>query len=132
MLVLYESSAGYALFKVLDEATLASTKASDIYKTFETAERAAGMVKLQAFHKFTDTAEAVAAATGLVESKLSKTLKKFLKKNAKEDTLAIADPKMGQVIKEKLGLQCAHDDSTNELQRGIRSQLNALVGEVSS
>ena len=33
---------------------------------FETAERAAGMVKLQAFHKFTDTAEAVAAATGTV------------------------------------------------------------------
>ena len=50
MLVLYESSAGYALFKVLDESSLAATKAADIYKSFETAEQAAGTLKLKAFH----------------------------------------------------------------------------------
>ena len=130
MLVLYESAAGYALFKVSDESKLSNP--SEIYKDFDTAEKAAGMVKLKAFHKFTDTAEAVAAATGLVESKLSKGLKKFLKKNAVGgDSLAIADSKIGQVIKDKLNIQCVNDDSSNEIIRGIRNQLHSLVGEVS-
>ena len=130
MLVLYESAAGYALFKVTDESQLSSP--SELYKNFETAEKAAGLVKLKAFHKFTDTAEAVAAATGLVESKLSKGLKKFLKKNITgDDSLAIADTKMGQVIKDKLNIQCVNDDSSNEILRGIRNQLQSLVGEVS-
>ena len=130
MLVLYESAAGYALFKVTDESSLSTP--SELYKSFATAEKAAGMVKLKAFHKFTDTAEAVAAATGLVESKLSKGLKKFLKKNAVNgDSLAIADSKMGQVIKDKLNIQCVNDDTSNEILRGIRNQLQSLVGEVS-
>jgi nucleolar protein 58 len=38
-------------------------------------------VKLKAFHKFDDTAEAVQSATALVEGKLSSGMKKFLKKN---------------------------------------------------
>ena len=126
MLVLYESAAGYALFKVTDESKLSTP--ADLFKDFETPEKAAGLVKLKAFHKFTDTAEAVAAATGLVESKLSKGLKSFLKKNVKGDSLAIADSKMGQAIKDKLNIQCINDDSSNEILRGIRNQLESLVG----
>ena len=38
-------------------------------------------MKLKAFHKFDDTAEAVQSATALVEGKLSAGMKKFLKKN---------------------------------------------------
>ena len=38
-------------------------------------------VKLKAFHKFEDTAEAVQSATALVEGKLSAGMKKFLKKS---------------------------------------------------
>ena len=38
-------------------------------------------MKLKAFHKFEDTAEAVQSATALVEGKLSAGMKKFLKKN---------------------------------------------------
>jgi hypothetical protein len=33
-------------------------------------------------------------------------LKKFLKKNVKNDTLAVLDAKLGGAIKEKLGLNC--------------------------
>lgn len=64
------------------------------------------MVKLKAFSKFENTAEALAAATALVDSKLSKGLKKFLKKNAADDELAVLDAKLGGIIKEKLGIQC--------------------------
>ena len=38
MLVLFETPAGYALFKVLDESKL--DKVDDIYKNFETPEKA--------------------------------------------------------------------------------------------
>lgn len=52
--------------------------------------------------------QAVAAATALVESKMNKELKKFLKKNivSKEltDELAVADAKLGGVIKDKLDI----------------------------
>lgn len=33
-------------------------------------------------------------------------LKKFLKKNAGEDTLAVLDAKLGNIIKEKMGINC--------------------------
>jgi nucleolar protein 58 len=64
------------------------------------------VVKLKAFDKFENTTEALAAATALVDSKLSKGLKKFLKKHAEGDTLAVLDAKLGSLIKEKLGISC--------------------------
>ena len=88
-------------------------------------------MKLNAFHKFDDTAEAVQAATALVEGKLSAGMKKFLKKNvvSKElkETLAVSDAKLGNVIKEKLGIQCVWDDSITQLMRGLRNQIEELV-----
>ena len=75
--------------------------------------------------------QAVSAAASLVESKLGKELKKFLKKNIvkKEltDELGVADSKLGGIIKDKLGVQCVADSTVMELQRGIRSQLTNLV-----
>jgi nucleolar protein 58 len=66
-------------------------------------------VKLKAFHRFTDTTDAVAAASALIESKLSSDLKSFLKTNIvkKEltDELAVADSKLGGLIKDKLDIQ---------------------------
>jgi len=35
-------------------------------------------------------------------------LKKFLKKNADGNTLGVADSKLGNVIKEKLGIKCIY------------------------
>lgn len=49
----------------------------------------ASRVKLKAFKKFEDTAEAVQSATALVEGKLSATMKKFLKKNVVGDGLKV-------------------------------------------
>ena len=64
------------------------------------------VVKLKAFSKFENTTEALAGAAALTDSKLSKGLKKFLKKNAAADELAVLDAKLGGIIKEKLGIQC--------------------------
>ena len=35
-------------------------------------------------------------------------LKKFLKKNATGDTVAVADSKLGNIVKEKLGIPCIY------------------------
>ncbi|XP_019960060.1 nucleolar protein 58 [Paralichthys olivaceus] len=128
MLVLFETAAGYAIFKVLDESKL--QQIDSLYKEFETPEKANKIVKLKHFEKFQDTTEALAAVTALVEGKIGKSLKKVLKKVvAKEahEQLAISDAKLGGVIKDKLDLSCVHSPAVAELMRCIRSQIEALV-----
>ena len=85
------------------------------------------VVKLKSFCKFDTTTDALAAATALVDSKMSKSLKKFLKKHADGDSLGVVDAKLGAVIKEKLGIACVASGAVSELSRGIRAQLGGLV-----
>uniref|UniRef100_A0A8C5L0V7 Nucleolar protein 58 n=1 Tax=Jaculus jaculus TaxID=51337 RepID=A0A8C5L0V7_JACJA len=132
MLVLFETSVGYAIFKVLNEKKL--QEIDSLWKEFETPEKANKIVKLKHFEKFQDTAEALAAFTALMEGKINKQLKKVLKKIVKEahEPLAVADAKLGGVIKEKLNLSCIHSPVVNELMRGIRSQMDGLIPGVES
>lgn len=128
MLVLFETAAGYAIFKVLDESKL--QQVDSLYKEFETPEKANKVLKLKHFEKFQDTTEALAAATALVEGKIGKSLKKVLKRIvAKEahEQLAISDAKLGGVIKEKLDISCVHSPAVAELMRCIRSQMEGLI-----
>jgi nucleolar protein 58 len=97
-------------------------------KAFSSVDGAKKVVKLKAFKKFDNTADALAAAAALVDSKLPKSLKKFLTKHAAEDTLALADAKLGGIIKEKLSIACVHSSQVMELMRGVRSQLGELLG----
>jgi nucleolar protein 58 len=133
MLILYETAAGFALFKVKDESKL--TQPDDLYKYFESSENAHQVVSLEKFKRFKNTAEALKSTTALVDSKMSKTLKKFLTKEIVEkglqEQLAVSDPKLGASIKEKLQIKCIHDPAVMELYRGIRSQVNNLISELS-
>jgi len=124
----FETPAGYAVFKLLHGGKLA--KSDSLYEDFETIDKAKNVVKLKKFQKFEDTTEALGAATALVEGKMSKTLKKMLKKIVAEDAhekLAVADAKLGNVIKEKLELTCVYDSKIGELMRCIRSQVSGLI-----
>ncbi|XP_011308274.1 nucleolar protein 58 [Fopius arisanus] len=127
MLVLFETPAGYAIFKLLDENKLAKTE--NLYHDFETPEAASKLLKLKHFEKFADTTEALAATTAAVEGKLCKSLKKMLKKHCSEvqEQLAVADAKLGNAIKDKLSLSCVSNTSIQELMRCIRSQLDSLL-----
>jgi nucleolar protein 58 len=120
MLVLYETSMGYCLFKLSDNAKLDD---ADLYKEFETPQRAnklcVGMLyvfdifksdplylswlrnyrlKLKALHRFTSTATAVEDITALQSGKVGKGLKKFLtdevleKSKLKDQQLIVVDP----------------------------------------
>ncbi|KAA8545007.1 hypothetical protein F0562_019776 [Nyssa sinensis] len=125
MLVLFETPAGFALFKVLNEGKL--SKVEDLWKEFSTAESARQVVKLKAFSKFENTSEALSAATLLIDSKPSKGLRKFLRAHCDGETLAVADSKLGNAIKEKLQIECVHNNAVMELMRGVRSQLTELI-----
>jgi len=131
MLVLFETPAGYAVFKLLDESKL--QKSDNLYEDFVDLDSAKNVVKLQKFQKFEDTTEALAATTAAVEGKMSKSLKKMLKKVIAEDAheaLAVADAKLGNSIKEKLDLECVYDSKVMELMRCIRSQAAGLISGV--
>ncbi|PIA44570.1 hypothetical protein AQUCO_01700279v1 [Aquilegia coerulea] len=85
------------------------------------------VVKLKAFNKFENTSEALSAATLLIDSKPTKGLRKFLKAHCEGETLAVADTKLGNAIKEKLKIECVHNNAVMELMRGVRSQLTELI-----
>ncbi|KAK3418461.1 probable nucleolar protein 5-2 [Eucalyptus grandis] len=125
MLVLFETPAGFALFKVLDEGKV--SKVEDLWQEFSSAESAKKVVKLKAFSKFENTAEALSAATCLIESKPYKGLRKFLRAHCDGESLAVADSKLGNAIKEKLQIDCVHNNAVMELMRGVRSQLTELI-----
>jgi nucleolar protein 58 len=99
----------------------------DVWDDFETLDKAKKVAKLKAFGKFDNTTEALEAAASLVDSKLSKGLKKFLKKHAEGETLGVVDAKLGSIIKEKLGIPCIYSSGVLELSRGLRYQLEGLL-----
>ncbi|XP_042478798.1 probable nucleolar protein 5-2 [Macadamia integrifolia] len=125
MLVLFETPAGFALFKVLNEGKLSAV--DDLWKEFSSSVSARQMVKLKAFSKFENTAEALSAATLLIDGKPTKSLRKFLRAHCDGETLAVADSKLGNIIKEKLQIECVHNNTVMELMRGLRSQLTELI-----
>ncbi|KAM0869348.1 hypothetical protein ACQ4PT_040723 [Festuca glaucescens] len=125
MLVLFETPAGFALFKVLNEGKL--SKVEDLWQEFTTPALARKVVELKAFNKFENTSDALSAATLIIDSKPTKGLRKFLQKHCDGETLAVADSKLGNAIKDKLKIDCVHNSAVMELMRGLRNQLSELI-----
>lgn len=68
-----------------------------------------------------------------MEGKLSKNLKKFLRKSVIQkdlkERLAVADAKLKTLIREKLAIETVHDEAVMELFRCIRFQLKNLLSD---
>merc|ERR1712127_702711 len=114
---------------VLDEGRIAEV--DDVNELFKDPSQLSGVLQLKKFKKFTDQVEATQAAVSLTEGKAPKTLKKMLKKLVNEDvieTLAVADTKLGSIIRDSIGLECIHSPAIHELTRGIRENLNEMTG----
>ncbi|TMW45548.1 hypothetical protein DOY81_009374 [Sarcophaga bullata] len=129
MFVLYETPAGYAIFKLMDEKKM--QEVDNLYLEFQTPDKANKLLKLKHFEKFNDTTEALAAATAAVEGKVSKPLKKTLKKllgDEVQESLLVADAKLGNAIKDKFSVQCVYNTGVQELMRCIRQQADSLLG----
>lgn len=124
----------YFLSQVANEKKLSKTDPDDMYKKFfSSAEDATSSVNLLSFQPFMDTADAVSAATACIEGKMTKSLKKFLKKELKSkelkgESLAVADKALAVNIKDGISsLNVVNDSKTNELFRGIRCYLDELL-----
>ena len=127
MLVLFESPAGYGLFKVSD-SVLKADKDSIWSEYFEGSEDAKSKVKLSAFEPFKDTAEAVLCSSETASGTVSKKLGKFLKKNCKDgSTLGVLDTAMASGIKDKVSVSVVSNDKTFEVLRGIRELSSSLM-----
>ncbi|KAI0347015.1 Nop-domain-containing protein [Trametopsis cervina] len=132
MLVLYETSLGYCLFKVTNTAKATD---EDVWQEFETPEKANQFLKLKSLHRFTSTATAVEEITALQEGKLGKGLKQFLSeevvgKGKGKEQLIVADNKLGNSISKKLGINVVSDNIEGlyrDMFRGIREQLATLL-----
>lgn len=149
MLVLFETPVGYSLFKVSDEKWK-ETEDVDMYEEFfSSSEKATSFLNLKSFQQFSDTADAVSAATACVEGKVSPSLQQFLKrqlgtstkskkskKNKRESSsslgestlLAVEDAGLVKHLKESMPhVQFISDTKTLQLFRGIRSHMDELL-----
>lgn len=92
--------------------------------------------KMKAFLRFKSTADALETTTQVVNGELSKPVRKFLKKNFVEkevsEELAVLDAKLGRAIKEALDIPCIHGDDTMVMFRALKSNIDALLEDVSS
>ncbi|EEC49166.1 predicted protein [Phaeodactylum tricornutum CCAP 1055/1] len=133
MLVLFETPAGYSLFKVTDEKKLKKTDADDIHDTFfSDFGKASKFLEMVSFKPFADTADAVSAASAMVEGKVSKSLTSFLKKKLKKSndlSVAVADKAIAAPLKESVrdDLKIVHDSKSQEIFRGIRAHMDELL-----
>ncbi|KAF3942310.1 hypothetical protein ABW19_dt0205852 [Dactylella cylindrospora] len=128
MLILTETSAGYALFKAKDKKLL---KRDDLAKDLSTSEGVCGLLKLKQFSKFDSAATALEEVTALIEGKVSPMLAGMLDalKDEKKASLVVADAKLGNAINKipGLSLNIVSDSSTQDLYRSIREHLTSLI-----
>uniref|UniRef100_A0A6A7FS29 Nucleolar protein 58-like n=2 Tax=Hirondellea gigas TaxID=1518452 RepID=A0A6A7FS29_9CRUS len=133
MLVLFETAAGFAVFKLLDEKKIQNVE--NMAEAFLTAESAANVVQLSEFHKFHDSAEALAASVSINEGNMCKSLKVLIKKVIKKELhkqLLVLDAKLGNSIKNKFPeLNIVSSSHVSELIRCIRGQMNSLIPGIS-
>ncbi|XP_054720039.1 nucleolar protein 58-like [Uloborus diversus] len=128
MLVLFETSGGYAVFKLLKEKKL--KKSENLYKEFESAEKCQKLLMLKHFEKFQSMEDALESASATFKGKMSKKLKKVLKKlfvDEPQEELAVADAKLGTAINSKLNINCVSNSNIQELMRCIRLHLDSLI-----
>ncbi|KAH8741908.1 nucleolar protein NOP5/NOP58-like pre-mRNA splicinig factor prp31 [Cryptosporidium ryanae] len=129
MLVLLETPAGYGLFRVTNSKIL-SMETDEIADYFQSPDKVNESISLESFLRFKDTKSALAETTALVESKLSKGLSKFIKKNITNpavESLAVADKVLGGLIKQKYDIDVVYNPKTQEIIRGIRNQVTDLL-----
>jgi nucleolar protein 58 len=129
MLVLFETSAGYAIFNLKKAGVLENVE--DIVKMFESEESAKKAVKLVAFKAFSETKLAVESLNSLFNGELPKDLKKFLKKNIIskeiEENMMCYDKKTAKLIKKEMGIECVYSENYLQVFRGIRGHLTSLI-----
>jgi len=123
MLILFETPAGFALFKLQDEGKL--DQVDKLYESFEDLSSAKRLITLDTFKQFSDTAEALKAATAVIEGQVDETLEAFIRESIIQrdvgQRLAVADRNLVFALKDLFPtLECVFEGPVKELYRCIR------------
>lgn len=128
MLLLFETPAGYALFRVKKEKTLEKI---DDFGPYMDNENIKKQVELQAFREFKGTKDVLQATISMVNGKMGKSQRKFLKKNVLsqeiQERLVVADKNLAKTITKKFDIECIKNDKMDELMRCIRNNMETLI-----
>ncbi|VEL18418.1 unnamed protein product, partial [Protopolystoma xenopodis] len=131
------TAAGYAVFRCLDASKFEHVL--DPSSLFTDSEFMNRTIQLEKFVRFEHIKDALAAASELIEGRISKKLNKVLKKlyvkELNDDILAVADKKLSQEINvplAKLQIPTLCDSSVHNLMRAIRAHLHTLLPNVDS
>ena len=140
MLVLFETSTGFGLFRIKNKKNLESIE--NIASMFLDEKSIDKNIELEAFKKFKDTENAVECFNKLNKGELPDDLKKFLKKNIISkninDTLICNiyyliyifigyESKIASCIQNALNIETDASSKYLEVFRGIRAQLTNLL-----
>ncbi|KAH9446897.1 hypothetical protein MJO28_016085 [Puccinia striiformis f. sp. tritici] len=128
--VLFESSAGYALFAVkFTEDIAGRTKA--VQEAIPNLSKFGKMIELKSFLPFRDAAHALENANDISEGLMSEHLQSLLELHipAKKSSivLGVAERGLAGSIKSALGIECDASDRSLELIRGIRFHAEKLL-----
>jgi nucleolar protein 58 len=132
MNLLFETSAGYALFDINSAKFTKAKTWKDFPQTVEDVNK---WVTLKDFKDFKDTNEVLRAAVKMIHGKVGKSLQKFILKNVQqgsESPLLVGDKKYAKELSEKLGIKCLSNDNVDELIRSVRLALGDLLSNVSN
>lgn len=130
MLVLFETPAGFALFRVKKAKKF--KKIDDFGPYMASSEKLGKLIELQAFRPFKDTHDVLKSTVKLIKGKMSKALKKFLTKNLVSDdvqaTLAVSSKKMAKMVKTHFeDVDVKHSERIEELTRCIRFNITTFL-----
>jgi len=130
MLILFETPAGFALFRLQDEGKLEHV--DKLYEYFEDLSSAKRLITLETFQQFSDTAEALKAATAIIEGQVDETLEEFIRESIIDrdvgQRLAVADRNLVLALKDKFPtLDCVFEGPVKELYRCIRLHSTDLL-----
>ncbi|GBP19316.1 Nucleolar protein 56 [Eumeta japonica] len=130
--VLFESSAGFALFRVAEFEELGAFL-PQVEESVTDLQRFNAVVNLTAFQPFKSAVVALENINSISEGVVPEDLNLFLegalpkRKKRGKCTLGVLDPKLGAAISEALGITCTHTGVVPEIVRGIRFHFHNLV-----
>lgn len=126
--LLFESAAGYALFEQVASEEI-SIMSPEVQESLQNLEKFSALVKLKAFLPFSSAEQSLEQINAISEGELTQCLINFLDTSVpkKKVTLGITDPKLGNLIVERLQLKCKTGQLVQELLRGIRIHFDRFI-----
>eukprot|EP00928_Gymnodinium_smaydae_P013168 TRINITY_DN1480_c0_g1_i1.p1 TRINITY_DN1480_c0_g1~~TRINITY_DN1480_c0_g1_i1.p1 ORF type:complete len:508 (+),score=156.54 TRINITY_DN1480_c0_g1_i1:68-1525(+) len=129
--LLFESAAGYALFKKTQSEDAAQTE-EEVQAAIVDPKKFSRMVTLQAWTPFNDAEEALNQVNSVAAGTATEMLTSFLEMNLptskKKYSLGVYDPELAKELGQQFSV--SHGQSVRELLRGCRAHFGKLVKDL--